>query len=179
MTRRIDIELTSDRGDGTWTWRAAGAKQPKGSLEASTLYDGAQVGDVCRADADFALDGVFIETVLPPKARSGRKTDETIEMVGRSYEGGVTTTWKERKPRDKGRGKGRGDGRGRGRDGDGKGRGGEGRGRGGDSKGRDGKGRDGDGRGRDGGGDKPRRERGDRRPRRDEHDDRPKPKRLR
>ena len=29
MSRRIDIELTSARPDGTWTWRAAGARNPK------------------------------------------------------------------------------------------------------------------------------------------------------
>ena len=32
MPRRIDVELTSERADGTWTWRAAGAKQPKGEV---------------------------------------------------------------------------------------------------------------------------------------------------
>ena len=30
MSRRIEVELTSSRDDGTWTWRAAGAKQPAG-----------------------------------------------------------------------------------------------------------------------------------------------------
>ena len=30
MSRRLEIELTSTREDGTWTWRAAGAKVPKG-----------------------------------------------------------------------------------------------------------------------------------------------------
>ena len=34
---RIDIELTSSRPDGTWTWRAAGARQPKGVVSASVL----------------------------------------------------------------------------------------------------------------------------------------------
>ena len=42
MSRRIDIELTSSRDDGTWTWRAAGAKQPKGTLDADLLYPGSQ-----------------------------------------------------------------------------------------------------------------------------------------
>ena len=46
MSRRIEVELTSQRDDGTWTWRAAGAKQPKGSLDGTLLYDGASVGDV-------------------------------------------------------------------------------------------------------------------------------------
>ena len=103
MTRRIDIELTSDRGDGTWTWRAAGAKQPKGILAETTLFEGASVGDVCRADADFALDGIFIEAVLRPKSRSGRPDAEQIVLAGEAFEGGVTTTWRERKGREGGR----------------------------------------------------------------------------
>jgi hypothetical protein len=67
MPRRIEVELTSARDDGTWTWRAAGARQPKGSLEGSLLYAGAKVGDVVRADADFDIDGITIISVLPPR----------------------------------------------------------------------------------------------------------------
>ena len=33
MSRRIEIELTSTRPDGSWTWRAAGAREPKGVLD--------------------------------------------------------------------------------------------------------------------------------------------------
>ncbi len=82
MSRRIEVELTSQRDDGTWTWRAAGAKEPKGSLDGALLYDGASVGDVCRADADFEIDGIFVTSVLPPKGRSGRPDDERIELIG-------------------------------------------------------------------------------------------------
>jgi len=82
MSRRIEVELTSQRDDGTWTWRAAGAKEPKGSLDGTLLYDGASVGDVCRADADFEIDGIFVTSVLPPKGRSGRPDDERIELIG-------------------------------------------------------------------------------------------------
>jgi len=53
MTRRIDIELTSSRDDGTWTWRAPGARQPRGSLEGSLLPEGTKVGDILRAEAEF------------------------------------------------------------------------------------------------------------------------------
>jgi hypothetical protein len=80
MSRRIDVELTSSREDGTWTWRAAGAKQPKGDLDGSLLYDGAAVGDVVRADADFLLDGIVITAVLPPKG--SRKEPERLEIIG-------------------------------------------------------------------------------------------------
>ena len=34
---RIDIELTSSRRDGSWTWRAAGAREPQGVVDASVL----------------------------------------------------------------------------------------------------------------------------------------------
>ena len=81
MARRIDIELTSARPDGTWTWRAAGAKQPKGVLEGNLLYDGAAVGDVVRAEADFEIEGIFVTSVFPPKAKE-RKEPERLEIIG-------------------------------------------------------------------------------------------------
>ncbi len=82
MSRRIEVELTSQRDDGTWTWRAAGAKEPKGTLDGDLLYNGASVGDVCRADADFEIDGIFVTAVSLPKNRSGRPDDERIEVLG-------------------------------------------------------------------------------------------------
>ena len=39
MPRRIDIELTSSREDGSWTWRAAGAKEPRGTVPGGVLPD--------------------------------------------------------------------------------------------------------------------------------------------
>src|SRR3954467_4742546 len=80
MSRRIEIELTSTRPDGTWTWRAAGAKQPKGVLEGSLLYAGAKVGDVVRADADFEVEGITVVAVLPPKGK--RPEPERLEVIG-------------------------------------------------------------------------------------------------
>ena len=91
MSRRIDIELTSDRGDGTWTWRAAGAKLPKGVLEATLLYDGAQIGDIVKADADFLLDGIEIIGVLAPKV-DRRKEPELLEIVGSGRDDPLVTT---------------------------------------------------------------------------------------
>ena len=80
MSRRIEVELTSTREDGTWTWRAAGAKLPKGELNGSLLFEGAKVGDIVRADADFMMDGIDIIAVLAPKG--ARKEPERIEVVG-------------------------------------------------------------------------------------------------
>ena len=57
MATRIEIEVTSERPDGSFTWRAAGAKQPKGVFARSLLPPGAHVGDVLRAEAEFTVDG--------------------------------------------------------------------------------------------------------------------------
>ncbi len=82
MSRRIDIELTSNRDDGSWTWRAAGAKQPKGVLNGALLPGGAAVGDQLRADVETSLDGTEVLAVLPPKTKS-RATAEVIELTAR------------------------------------------------------------------------------------------------
>ena len=171
MSRRIDIELTSDRGDGTWSWRAAGAKQPKGVLRADLLPQGATVGQELRADIEFSLDGTDVVAVLPPKEKN-RASVETIEIIGRPVRDDelVTSKLAGRGGRDRGDRGDRGDRRDRGprRDGDRKPRG-DGRGRG-----------DGDRRGRGDGERRPRAE-GDRgprpdRPRRDRPAPPPKPK---
>ena len=72
MGRRIEIELTSTRDDGSWTWRAAGARQPKGDLAGSLLFDGAKVGDVVKAEAEFHVDGIEVTEVFAPKAKKDR-----------------------------------------------------------------------------------------------------------
>ena len=80
MPRRIELELTSERPDGTWTWRAAGAREPRGELEASILPSDVKVGDVLRAEADITIDGITVLSVLPPKG--GRTEPERIEIIG-------------------------------------------------------------------------------------------------
>ncbi len=90
MSRRIEVELTSDRGDGSWTWRAAGARLPKGELDGALLYVGAKVGDVVRADADFDIDGITILTILAPKG--ARALPETIEIIGSKRDDGPLVT---------------------------------------------------------------------------------------
>ena len=72
MSRRIDIELTSARPDGSWTWRAAGAREPKGVVDSAVLPSGAKVGGVYKADAEFELDGITVLSVTDPKQRSAR-----------------------------------------------------------------------------------------------------------
>jgi hypothetical protein len=146
MARRIEVELTSSRDDGTWTWRAAGARQPKGVLDGGLLHDGAKVGDVLRADADFDVDGITVVAVLGP--RQDRAQPDLLEITG---SGGdvepVTTNLVEKRrgdkrPRDRGERSDRG-GRGRGPRRDGKDDRGQRR------EGRDDRGRGAGGRGRD------------------------------
>jgi hypothetical protein len=150
MSRRIDIELTSTREDGSWTWRAAGAREPRGTIEGDILPSGAEVGSVLRAEVEGFLDGLSVVAVLPPRAP--RSEPERLELKSaRADQPLVTSTLAPKRPGERGRRNDRGrDGRDRreGREG-GEGRregrdGGEGR-----REGRDG----GEGRreGRDGG----------------------------
>jgi len=111
MSRRLEIELTSERPDGTWTWRAAGAKLPKGDLSGSLLPGGSKVGDVLRAEAEFLIDGIDIVEVLAPKGT--RKQPELLEIMGSGREEPLVTTQLVS------RGRGEGRGRRRDRDGDG------------------------------------------------------------
>lgn len=122
MSRRIDIELTSTRDDGSWTWRAAGAKQPKGVVDGSLVPGGASVGDQLRADVETSLDGTEVLAVLPPKAKN-RAAVETIELTARGLKDDelvITTLAPKRGGRDRGDRGDRGDRRDRGprRDGD-------------------------------------------------------------
>ncbi|MDP1803601.1 MAG: hypothetical protein Q8K72_00400, partial [Acidimicrobiales bacterium] len=102
---RIDIELTSSRPDGTWTWRAAGARQPKGVLESSVLYQGAKVGDVLKAEADFDLDGINVTSVVPPKAK--KAVAEVLPLLGSGKEEELVTHSPGIKPEREGGDRGR------------------------------------------------------------------------
>src|SRR3954452_18336810 len=82
MPRKLEVELTSARDDGSWTWRAAGAREPRGVLDGGLLPDGSKTGDVLVAEADFDLDGVSIISVTPKQAKR-RNEAERIEILGR------------------------------------------------------------------------------------------------
>ena len=93
MPRRIDVELTSAKEDGSFTWRAAGAKKPKGVVPGSLLYGGAKVGDVVRAEADFDVEGITIVSVVPPPHAAAKPQPARIEIVGTGREEpGVTSS---------------------------------------------------------------------------------------
>ncbi len=80
MSRRLEVELTSDKGDGTMTWRAAGAREPRGVLDASLLPAGVTVGDRVKVDAEYDMEGVTVTAVLPPAGT--RAEPERIEIIG-------------------------------------------------------------------------------------------------
>jgi len=96
MSRRIDIELTSSRDDGSWTWRAAGAREPRGTVPDALIPGGSQVGDVLRAEIDGYLDQMSVVAVLPPKAP--RREPERLELRGGSDRELVTTTLVRERP---------------------------------------------------------------------------------
>lgn len=103
MPRRIEIELTSARDDGTWTWRAAGAKQPKGVLDAKVLYDGAKVGDVVKADAEIELDGITVLSVLAPKEKKEDTSRLTVLGPDRKDPPPITSSLVAKRPGDRDR----------------------------------------------------------------------------
>lgn len=111
MATKIDLELTSRRDDGTWTWRAAGARQPKGEVDAGLLPDGASVGDVLKAEIDKAIDGITVVSVHAPKSKKS-SADERLELLGSGRSEQLVTTQLAPK------GRGRGDRRDRGERGD-------------------------------------------------------------
>ncbi len=120
MPRRIDIELTSARSDGSWTWRAAGARNPKGVVDGGIVPDGASVGDELKVEVEQMLDGIEILSVI--KGRDKRDRDDVLELLpdDKPFEAVIET----RARRDRGDRGGRGDRRGKGRrDRRGKGRG--------------------------------------------------------
>ncbi len=92
VARRLEIELTSSRPDGTWTWRAAGAREPKGVLAAGVAPEGTKAGDVIRVEAEFELEGITVTAVLTPREAPRRDADR-IEIIGsgRADQPGVTT----------------------------------------------------------------------------------------
>ncbi len=90
MSSRLELELTSQRPDGLWTWRAAGAKEPRGTLDSSILYDGAKIGDVVRAEVVFEIDGIYVESVYPPKTKQTQSN--LIELSSKEPVSYVTRT---------------------------------------------------------------------------------------
>jgi hypothetical protein len=87
MGHRIEVELTSQVGDASWTWRAAGAKQPRGTVDASLVPEGSGVGSVLRAEVETTLDGTAVTALLPPKGKGVTRPTERIEVLGTPQRG--------------------------------------------------------------------------------------------
>lgn len=87
MSRRIEIEITSINGDVA-TWRAAGAKLPKGVLSTSLVPGGPVVGTVYRADVEQFMEGMEILAVLPAKTASPLDPrHERVELIPTAKQG--------------------------------------------------------------------------------------------
>jgi len=96
VAHKISIELTSNRGDGSWTWRAAGAREPKGIVADELLPEGAEVNSVFTAEIETGL-GVanILSVVKDADQRSSRPAAETIEVIGtKRPEPDVLTSYK-------------------------------------------------------------------------------------
>ena len=87
---RMEIELTSTRDDGQWTWRAAGARQPRGTVTDVLVPDGTSVGDILRVEVEQFMDGIEVTSVLVDRAE--RSEPETLEMLGSGQNEPLVTT---------------------------------------------------------------------------------------
>lgn len=76
----MEIELTSERPDGSWTWRAAGAREPKGVMPSDLVPAGRRVGHVLRVEAEMEIDGITIVTVLPDRTKDDR-SPQRLELL--------------------------------------------------------------------------------------------------
>lgn len=100
MSRRIDIELTCELEDGSWTWRQAGARAPKGVIDVSLVPAGAAVGSVLRAEIEAEIGGSTVVTSLVvPRDRTRRV--ELIELAPvATFEPVTQDRARREKPRD-------------------------------------------------------------------------------
>ena len=115
MSRRIEIELTSARPDGTWTWRAAGAQKPKGVLDGSLLPEGAAIGMILKADAETELDGTNILSVSQGKAKAEKSGLLELIPSDKPFEAVIETKARRERGERPGGDRDRGDRRDRGR----------------------------------------------------------------
>ncbi len=88
MARATEIELTSRSEGGAWNWRAVGARQPRGTLAGDLVPSGAAVGDVFRAELEFAVEGIEVVAVAPVKnERRDESRHQKIELIASPLRG--------------------------------------------------------------------------------------------
>lgn len=88
----MEVELVSALADGTWRWRAAGAREPRGVIEGSLLHQDARVGEVLRVEVEPHLEGITIVSVLPRRQSSPEPDRLEFVAPSRGGEAGVTTS---------------------------------------------------------------------------------------
>ena len=103
MSRRIEIELTSKRDDGTWTWRAAGAREPKGVVVDSVVPAGTAVHAVVRAEVETDLDGTRVLSIALPKQKTEKSN--TLQLLPNEKPFEADTKQLSKKDRDNKRGR--------------------------------------------------------------------------
>jgi len=103
MSRRIEIELTSKRDDGTWTWRAAGAREPKGVVVDSLVPAGTAVHAVVRAEVETDLDGTRVLSIALPKQKPEKSN--TLQLLPNEKPFEAVTKQLSKKDRDNKRGR--------------------------------------------------------------------------
>jgi hypothetical protein len=79
MPRRIDIELTSSRPDGSWTWRASGAREPRGVVDSSILPGEPKVGDEFKVEVEQEIDGITVLSVVHGRQKIDK--DAVLELL--------------------------------------------------------------------------------------------------
>ena len=87
---RMEIELTSTRDDGQWTWRAAGARQPRGTVADVLVPAGTSVGDILRVEVEQFMGGIEVTSVLVDRVE--RSEPETLEILGSGHNEPLVTT---------------------------------------------------------------------------------------
>ncbi|MGB0111689.1 MAG: hypothetical protein WBP59_00570 [Ilumatobacteraceae bacterium] len=120
MSRRIDIELTSALPDGSWTWRAAGAKKPNGVLDGALLPSSSAVGDLLKVEVEQMLDGIEVQSIV--KGREKSSDSNLLELLpsDKPFEAVIETRAKRDRSDRGDRGGDRRDGRGKRSKGDGR-----------------------------------------------------------
>ena len=87
---KIDVEITSQRDDGNWTWRAVGARQPKGTVDNSLLPNDSVIGAQFSVETEHFLDGIVVTKVFDKKQSSEK--GETLEILGSGKQDDLVTT---------------------------------------------------------------------------------------
>ena len=79
MSRRIDIELTSALADGSWTWRAAGARKPNGQIDGSSCPPALRSATSLKVEVEQMLDGIEVQSVV--KGREKAEDANVLELL--------------------------------------------------------------------------------------------------